>query len=65
MDPKYLKEYSSEKHFVLYEAGAYTGLCGDMVVFRARGGMFAGPQKGRKKLKWVLLIFEPFVPFCG
>src|SRR6185369_2204413 len=44
MDPKYLKEYSSEKNFVLYEAGAYTGLCGDMVVFRALGGKFAGPS---------------------
>jgi len=21
--------------------------------------------KRHKKLKWVLLIFEPFVPFCG
>lgn len=44
MDPVVLKEYSSEKHFVLYEAGAYTPLCGDMVVFRAMGGMFAGPS---------------------
>jgi len=44
MDPKYLKEYSSEKHFVLYEAAPYTGLCGEMVVFRAMGGKFAGPS---------------------
>ena len=44
MDPVVLKEYSSEKRFVLYEAGVYTGLCGDMVVFRALGGMFAGPS---------------------
>jgi len=44
MDPKYLKEYSSEKHFVLYEAAPYSGLCGEMVVFRAMGGTFAGPS---------------------
>jgi len=44
MDPKYLKEYSSEQNFVLYEAGAYSGLCGDMVVFRALGGKFARPS---------------------
>lgn len=42
MDPVYLKEYSSEKNFLLYEAGVYTGLSGDMVVFRALGGKFAG-----------------------
>ena len=42
MDPIFLKEYSSEKRFVLYEAGAYTALCGDVVVFRALGGAFAG-----------------------
>lgn len=44
MDPIYLKEYSSEKTFVLYEAGAYTALCGDVVVFRAMGGLIAGPS---------------------
>ena len=44
MDPIVLKEYSSEKRFILYEAAAYTELCGDMVVFRAMGGMFAGPS---------------------
>lgn len=44
MDPVVIKEYSSEKRFVLYEAGVYTELCSDMVVFRALGGMFAGPS---------------------
>jgi len=44
VDPIFLKEFSSEMHFVLYEAGAYTALCGDMVVFRAMGGLFAGPS---------------------
>jgi hypothetical protein len=43
MDPVFLKEYSSESSFVLYEAGAYTALCGDMVVFRAMGGLMARP----------------------
>ena len=44
MDPRYLKEYSAEKLFHLYEAALYTDLCGEMVVFRAMGGMFAGPS---------------------
>ena len=55
MDPVVLKEYSSEKRFVLYEAGVYTELCSDMVVFRALGGMFAGPS--------VDLIFLGFAYF--
>jgi hypothetical protein len=44
MEPIVLKEYSSENRFVLYEAGAFTPLCSDVVVFRAMGGMFAGPS---------------------
>lgn len=44
MDPIYLKEYTSEKYFVLYEAEVNTTLCSDMVVFRAMGGVFAGPS---------------------
>jgi hypothetical protein len=39
----------------LYEAGVYTELCGDMVVFRALGGMFLGPS--------VDLIFLGFAYF--
>lgn len=44
MDPIFLKESSSEKCFSLYEAGVYTALCGDAVVFRAMGGVLAGPS---------------------
>ena len=44
MDPVYLKEYSSEKRFVLYETGPYTALCGQAVVFRALGRSVAGPS---------------------
>ena len=44
IDPIVLKEFTSEQHFVLYEAGAFTALCGDAVVFRAMGGLFAGPS---------------------
>ena len=39
-----MNEYSSDKCFDLYEAGTYTPLCGDVVVFRAMGGMFTGPS---------------------
>ena len=44
MDPIVLKDYSSEASFRLLEAQAFTELCGDMVVFRTMGGMFAGPS---------------------
>ncbi len=44
MEPIVLKEYSAQESFVLYEAGAYTELCSDVVVFRAMGGLFAGPS---------------------
>jgi hypothetical protein len=44
MDPIVLHEYSSEQRFVLYEASAFTALCGDAVVFRAMGGLIAGPS---------------------
>ncbi len=44
MEPVLLKEYSSERHFTLYDAGAYTSLCSDTLLFRSMGGMFAGPS---------------------
>lgn len=44
MNPTILKEYSSDKRFILYEAAPYTPLFGEAVVFRAMGGMLAGPS---------------------
>jgi len=44
MDPKYLREYSSEKSFVLYEAGSYIALYGGAVVFRAMAPYIHGQQ---------------------
>jgi hypothetical protein len=44
MDPVILKEWSSEKEFILYDAGAYTPLCSHTLLFRAMGGIHAGPS---------------------
>lgn len=44
MEPVILREWSSEKQFILYDAGAYTQLCSDTILFRAMGGIFAGPS---------------------
>lgn len=44
MEPIILKEYTCESRFILYDAGAYTPLCSDVVLYRAMGGMFTGPS---------------------
>lgn len=44
IEPVLLKEWSSEKEFILYDAGAYTPLCSDTLLLRGMGGMFAGPS---------------------
>jgi len=44
MEPVILKEWSSDRGFTLYDAGAYTPLCSDTLLFRAMGGLHAGPS---------------------
>jgi hypothetical protein len=48
MDPKYLKEYLSEKHFVLYEVGAYTVCVGTWWYFERGAECLLVHKKAQK-----------------